>query len=280
MAELGKHCTLDVVSFADFGIYLDGGELGDILLPRKEVPDETLIGDRLEVFLYHDSQDRLIATRAKPLGEVGRFAFLRCQAVMEFGSFLDWGLPRGLFVPFREQKTRMVEGVPYVVRIYEDDLSHRVAGTTKFHRFLDPTPAAFSYNMEVELLILHRMELGYVAIVDDRYQGVIYHSEVFRDLRKGDRCKGYVKCVRDDGKLDLALQPQGYRAVDPASELILQHLRDHGGVMAFTDDSDPGAIYQAFGISKKQFKKALGLLLKKGSVAILPNKVTLLDAKA
>ncbi len=276
MAQLGRYSNLAVVSLAEFGAYLDAGELGKVLLPAKWVPRGTEIGHRIEVFLYHDSDDRLVATTSTPAGEVGDFVLLKCKATTEVGSFMEWGLARDLFVPFREQKVRLVEGEHYVVRIYLDPVSDRLAGSTKLHPFYDKTPEAFSVGQEVDLLVLYRMDLGYVAVVDQRYQGILYHSEVFTNLRKGHRCKGYVKAIRDDGKLDLSLQPTGVQAIDVAAERIEAYLREHGGSMPFTDSSDPGAIYQAFGMSKKQFKKGLGTLLKKRIISISHVKTTLL----
>jgi len=276
LAQIGRYNTLTVASIADFGVYLDGDELGTILLPGKWVPRGTEIGHKIEVFLYHDSEDRLIATTSYPAGEVGDFVLLKCKATNDVGSFMEWGLARDLFVPFREQKVRLVEGEHYVVRIYLDPLSDRLAASTKLHQFYDKTPAAFTPNQEVNLLILYRMDLGYVAVVDQRYQGILYHNEVFTSLRKGHRCKGHVKAIREDGKLDLSLQPQGVQAIDTAAEQIEKYLVEHGGSMPYTDSTDPVAIYQVFGMSKKQFKKGLGTLLKKRRVSISHVKVTLL----
>ena len=279
LVQVGKIHTLKVVSLAEFGVYLDGEDLGKILLPGNSVPRGTEIGHSIKVFIHWDSEDRIIATTSMPRGEVGDFSFLRCAATTDVGAFMDWGISRGLFVAFREQKLRMVEGEHYVVRIYEDPVSGRLAGSTKLHQFYDKTPEAFEYNQPVELLILYRMDLGYVALIDQRYQGVLYHNEVFQPLRKGDRVKGFIKNIRDDGKVDLSLQPQGFQASDDASERIAKYLADHGGSMMITDSSSPGVIYDAFGMSKKLFKKALGALMKNGRVTISHVKVTLTTPK-
>lgn len=279
MAQVGKYNILQVVSITEFGVYLDGHEQGKILLPGKSVPRGTEIGHQIEVFIYHDSEDRIIATTSHPAGEVGDFVVLKCKATNEVGSFMEWGLARDLFVPFREQKVKLVEGEHYVVRIYLDPLSDRLAGSTKLHQFFDKTPEAFAYNQEVDLLILYRMDLGYVAVIDQRYQGIVYHSEVFKDLRKGDRRKGYIKNIRDDDKVDLSLQPQGFLATDAGTDVIAKYLAEHGGSMTITDNSSPGDIYQAFGMSKKLFKKALGALLRKGRISMTHTKVTLLTPK-
>jgi hypothetical protein len=275
LAQVGKIQTLKVVSLTEFGVYLDGGEHGRILLPGNVTPRGTEIGHSIEVFVYWDSEDRIIATSTMPYGEVGDFALLRCAATNEVGSFMDWGIARDLFVPYREQKVRLVPGQDYVVRIYLDEVSDRLVGSTKLHQFYDKTPDAFQFNQRVDLLILYRIELGYAALIDRRYQGMLYHSEVFQPLRKGDRCQGYIKNIRDDGKVDLSLRPQGYQASDDATEQIAKYLADHGGSMPITDGSSPEVIYATFGMSKKLFKKALGALLKQERITISHVKVTL-----
>ncbi|MEN9307362.1 MAG: hypothetical protein RL173_1294, partial [Fibrobacterota bacterium] len=214
-----------------------------------------------------------------PKAQVGEFALLRCAATNEVGSFMDWGIAKDLFVPFREQKIRLEEGEHYIVRVYEDPVSDRLVGSTKLHQFYDKTPDAFEYNQEVDLLILYRIDLGYVALIDQRYQGMLYHGEVFKTLRKGDRVKGFIKNIRDDGKVDLSLQPQGFLASDSASEQIAQYLSEHGGSMSITDNSSPDEISRTFGMSKKLFKKALGALMRQGRVSISHVKVTLLTPK-
>jgi len=279
LVPIGRYSTLTVVSITDFGVYLDGQEHGKILLPGNSVPRGTEIGHELEVFVYFDSEERIIATTSHPRGEVGDFVLLRCTATTEVGSFVDWGLARELFVPFREQKVRLVPGEWYVVRIYVDDRTGRLAGSTKLQQFLDKSPDAFEPNQEVSLLILYRMDLGYVALIDQRYQGMLYHTDVFRPLRKGDRCRGWIRNIRDDGKIDLALQPRGVLAIDEGAEQILTYLREHGGSMELTDQSPPEDIRDAFGMSKKQFKRALGSLFRQEKITMSWAKVTLLPPK-
>ncbi|MEK7394868.1 MAG: S1-like domain-containing RNA-binding protein [Fibrobacterota bacterium] len=279
MIQVGKVHTLAVISIAEFGVYLEGEEHGKILLPGNVVPRGTEIGHKIKVFVYWDSEDRIIATTSTPKAQVGEFALLRCAATNEVGSFMDWGIAKDLFVPFREQKIRLEEGEHYIVRVYEDPVSDRLVGSTKLHQFYDKTPDAFEYNQEVDLLILYRIDLGYVALIDQRYQGMLYHGEVFKTLRKGDRVKGFIKNIRDDGKVDLSLQPQGFQASDSASEQIAQYLSEHGGSMSITDNSSPDEISRTFGMSKKLFKKALGALMRQGRVSISHVKVTLLTLK-
>lgn len=280
MAQVGKIQTLKVVSLTEFGVYLDGGEHGKILLPGNVTPRGTEIGHSIEVFIYWDSEDRIIATTTMPYGEVGDFVLLRCAATNEVGSFMDWGIAKDLFVPFREQKVRMVPEHLYVVRIYEDQLSDRLVGSTKLHQFYDKTPAAFEYNQQVNLMILYKLDLGYAALIDERYPGMLYQNEVFQELRRGEKRQGWIKNIRDDGKVDLSLRPQGFQASDDATDQIAKYLADHGGSMTITDTSSPEVIYDTFGMSKKLFKKALGALLKQERITISHVKVTLVPPKA
>ncbi|MBK9578935.1 MAG: GntR family transcriptional regulator [Fibrobacterota bacterium] len=279
MVPIGRYSTLKVVSISEFGAFLDGEEHGKILLPNNSTPRGTEIGHAIEVFIYFDSDERIIATTSHPRGEVGDFVLLKCNATNEVGSFMDWGLAKDLFVPFREQKVRLIEGEYYVVRIYEDPITDRLVGSTKLHQFYDKTPDAFEYNQEVNLLILYKMDLGYAALINQRYQGILYQNEVFRPLRRGDRCKGWIKNIRDDGKVDLALSPQGVKAIDTGAEQILAYLASHGGSMNITDESSPADIYAALGMSKKQFKKALGSLFRQEKISMSYAKVTLLPPK-
>lgn len=277
MAQVGRIQTLKVVSLTEFGVYLDGGQHGKILLPGNVTPRGTEIGHSIEVFVYWDSEDRIIATTTLPYGEVGDFVLLQCAATNEVGSFMDWGIAKDLFVPFREQKVRLEPDKHYIVHIYEDQASDRLVGSTKLHQFYDKTPDAFEFNQKVSLLILYKIDLGYAALIDQRYPGMLYHNEVFRELRRGETCEGYIKNIRADGKVDLSLQPQGYQASDNATEQIAKYLADHGGSMNLTDGSSPEVIYQTFGMSKKLFKKALGALLKQERITISHVKVTLVD---
>lgn len=280
LAQVGKIQTLKVVSLTEFGVYLDGGEHGKILLPGNVTPRGTEIGHSIEVFIYWDSEERIIATTIMPYGEVGDFVLLRCAATNEVGSFMDWGIAKDLFVPFREQKVRLEPDKHYVVRIYEDQASDRLVGSTKLHQFYDKTPAAFEYNQQVNLMILYKLDLGYAALIDERYPGMLYQNEVFQELRRGEKCQGWIKNIREDGKVDLSLRPQGFQASDDATDQIAKYLADQGGSMTITDGSSPELIYQTFGMSKKLFKKALGALLKQERITISHVKVSLTPPKA
>lgn len=275
MAEIGKFNTLRVKKVVPFGVYLDGGELGEILMPKKYVPDNCEVDGTVEVFVYLDSEDRPIATTEKPYVTVGEFAFLPVVSVSSVGTFLDWGLAKDLFVPFREQKLRMVEGKKYVVFVYFDDQSKRIVASAKIEKFLDNTIPDYTIDQEVELIVINETDLGFSVIVDQRHSGVLYHNEVFQPLRKGDRVTGYIKKVRDDEKIDVILQKPGYEKVDTISQTIIDKLKQTGGFLAVTDKSDPDEIYALFRISKKTFKKAIGGLYKDRTISIEGNGIRL-----
>jgi len=277
VAELGKSDTLKVVKIVDFGVYLDGGLLGEILLPRKYVPENCPIGRPIEVFIYHDSQDRMIATTQKPLAQVGQAALLKVKAATEIGAFLDWGLPRDLFIPFREQKQRMDSGKSYIVFVYLDEKSQRVVASSKLDKFIHQQPVSFGEAEMVKLLIYDRTEMGYKAIVNGTHWGMLYENEVFRELRRGQQIDGYIKKIRDDDKIDLCLQRPGYAEIPDFAELIIKQLREHNGFLALTDKSSPEKIYNIFGISKKTYKKALGALYKRKLIEIRSNGIRITD---
>jgi len=262
MAEIGKLNTLRVVKEVDFGMYLDGGEHGEILLPKRYVPENTKPEDILEVFIYLDSEDRIIATTETPYIKLGEFACLKAVAVSSMGAFLDWGLMKDLFVPFREQKLKMEEGRWYIVTVYLDPETKRLVASAKIEKFLDNLPPDYEPGQEVDLLIAGETDLGFNAIINNRHLGVIYKNEIFQPLRKGERVKGFIKKIREDEKIDLLLQKAGYAKVDDISMRIVEVLKKHNGFLPVTDKSDPDTIYELFGVSKKTYKKAIGSLFK------------------
>ncbi|NOY95558.1 MAG: GntR family transcriptional regulator [Chlorobi bacterium] len=268
MAEIGKINNLEIVKEVDFGVYLDGEEDGEILLPKRYVPEGAGIGDVLEVFIYLDSEDRIIATTEKPLATVGEFAFLEVVAVTPFGAFLNWGLPKDLLVPFREQWQKMEVGRSFVVYIYLDHESKRIVASSKVEKFLDNLPVEFEVGEEVDLMIFGETELGYKAIVDDISTGILYKNEVFQTVKTGQLLKGYVKKIRDDEKIDLSLQKPTVGRFDEFTEKVLSFLKENDGSMPLTDKSPPELIYEMFGMSKKNFKKAIGALYKKRMIVI------------
>ncbi|MCF0159566.1 MAG: GntR family transcriptional regulator, partial [Bacteroidaceae bacterium] len=248
MIQLGKMNRMTVVKTVDFGVYLDGGEeAGEILLPSRYVPKGCRPGDEVDVFLYLDQEERLIATTLTPKAQVGDFAYLKVNWVNQFGAFLDWGLMKDLFVPFREQKMRMQQDRSYIVYVYIDEESYRIVGTAKVDRYLkNPDPDVYQKGDEVHLLIQQKTDLGFKAIVDNQYTGLLYDNEVFRPLHTGDELKGYIKQVREDGKIDLELQSQHGRAstLDFAQQL-LDYLHQHDGHTPLNDKSESAEIYAA-----------------------------------
>ena len=262
MAIPGKYNTLSILKIVDFGVYLDGGELGEILLPMKWVPDNCKPDDEIEVFLYFDSEDRIIATTMKPYAEVGDFALLKAKAVNEIGAFMDWGLEKDLLVPYREQNAKMVEGRSYLVYIYTDPQGGRIAASARLERFLSEEPPTYQPWEEVDLILWRTTDIGYVSIVNNQHEGLIYASEVYKDLERGQTIKGYVMKVREDGKIDLTLQKPGYGKIDSFSERILELLKENDGFLALNDKSPAEDIYDQCEMSKKNFKKSIGALYK------------------
>ena len=267
MIKIGEKNSLKIVKELDFGIYLDGEEMGEILLPQRYVPETYEIGDMLEVFIYLDSEDRIIATTETPYAGAGDFAFLKVADVNEVGAFLDWGLAKDLFVPFREQKKKMVKGESYVVFIYVDN-SNRIAASSNLDRFADAESSCFEDNQEVDLLICEQTELGYKAVINNSHLGVLYSNEIFRKIDMGLKIKGFIKKIRDDGKIDLCLERPGPAKVNNLSRDIFELLAREGGFLSVTDKSPPEEIYSLFGVSKKTYKKALGSLYKKRMITI------------
>ncbi len=266
--QIGKLNHLEIVKEVDFGLYLEGGEeFGEILLPRRYMPKTFAIGDRLSVFLYCDSEDRLIATTEKPLAMVGDFAALKVVSVNSFGAFLDWGLSKDLFLPRGEQTRELKAGSNCVVRVFRDDTG-RIAASTKLDRFLNQTPPNYHPGLAVFLLIVHQTDLGYTAIINKSHLGMLFKDEVFEPLKPGMQKTGFIKKVREDGKIDLSLYKLGYEKVGDILDLVMDQLKAEGGFLPLTDKTSPEVIYKRFGISKKVYKKAIGSLYKQRLVVI------------
>jgi len=268
MLEIGRLNNLRVVKKVDFGVYLDGEEFGEILLPKKYVPKDCLLDSIIEVFIYLDSEDRIIATTQKPYAMVGEFAELKVVSVSAVGAFLDWGLQKDLLVPFREQKQKLIKGKSYVVYVYFDEKSERIAASTKLNKYLGKSPIDFQPREEVDLLIYDETEIGYNAIINNTHMGLIYKNDIFQTLETGQKIKGYIKNIREDDKIDLLLQKPGYGKVDDLSQKILELIKQHDGFVSVTDKSPPEIIYKIFGVSKKTYKKAIGALFKKRLITI------------
>lgn len=269
--QIGRTCQLKVNRQVEFGFYLDGGEqYGEVLLPNGEIrPDiDVHIGEPLEVFLYLDTQERIVATTHMPLAQVGDYAYLEVAWVNNFGAFLHWGPLKDLFVPFREQKMKMMKGHSYIVHVHLDPETYRIMASAKVEHFLSQDFPPYRTGDQVELLIWQKTDLGLKAIVDGRYGGLLYDTQMFRTLHTGDRVKGYISQVRPDGKLDLSLQCPGQRGVEDFSAQLLRHLQMNGGQTPLGDKSPAEEIYALFGVSKKVFKKAVGDLYRQRLIEI------------
>ncbi len=277
MVKIGKVCTLEVVKFTESGAYLDGGPYGEILLPNRYVPKTLKEEDEIDVFISFDSEDRILATTDCPTVMVGEFGYLKCVALTAFGAFLDWGLPKDLFVPFREQTMKMEAGKSYLVGVYVDQKTGRIAASAKYNRLLNKTEANYTVGQEVDLLIANQTDLGFNAIIEGQHLGVVYANEIFKPIHTGDKVKGYIKKLREDGKIDLALEVQGYEKVDPVSTEILDKLKANSGYLPFSDKTDPELIKAKLGISKKTFKKAIGALYKNKQILLEEEGIRLVD---
>lgn len=269
MAKIGERASLTILREQPFGLFLDAGdELGEVLLPRREMPVKWTIGGEVDVFLYHDSEDRPVATLKWPKVMPGEFAYLECLAITNVGAFLDWGLPKDLLLPFREQKERLEVGKSYVVHVHVDEASGRIVASRRLTRELSTERPKYAEGQEVALLLYGKTELGYKAIVDGRYNGVLFANEVFRRLRAGEKTQGYVVQVRTDGKIDLSLYPPGRARIDDLETRIEEELKQRGGFWALSDASPAAEIHKALGVSKKAFKQATGALFRKRRITI------------
>ena len=279
MVEIGKYNTLKIVKDLDFGVYLDGGDDLEILLPARYVPRNVKPGDEVEVFIYHDNEGRIIATTAKPLAIVGEFQWMECKSVNDMGAFLEWGLMKDLLVPFREQKMPMREGKWYLVYVHLDHVTERIVASARVDKFLDNVPPVYEFNQEVDLLVADETEIGYKVIINNLHWGLIYHNEIYRRLERGEHLKGYIKEVREDEKIDVSLTRLGYEKVEGIAGIILDALKVQKGFLAVHDKSPADEIYSLFGCSKKSFKQAVGALYKKKLISIEPAGIRLIETE-
>lgn len=262
MLHLGVFNELTILRFTSVGAYLGDDEDNDVLLPTKYIPQGSEIGDQISVFLYLDSEDRIIATTLKPLLELHEFGLLRVNQVSHFGAFLEWGIEKDLFVPFKEQHLKMEEGKSYIVYLYLDEATNRLVASSRIKRFLEFEVVIVNEGDEVDLLIHSTTELGKNVIVNDTYSGLIYKNDIVRPLRFGEKCKGFVTKVRPDGKLDIALEKPGFEKLELNSQRLLDIIKSNNGKLFLTDKSDPDRIREEVGMSKKTFKAAVGILYK------------------
>ena len=274
MINIGEYNELEVVKQMDFGIYLREGDV-EILMPTKWVPKGTKIGDTLTVFIFRDSDDRLIATTVDPYVTANTFAFLEVKQVNNIGAFLDWGMDKDLLVPFREQPMRMEPGKNYVVFVYVDEITNRLVASAKLNKYIERENISIQESDIVDLLIYSETDLGFNAIINNKYSGLIYKNEIYEAIRVGDKIQGFVKRVREDNKIDISLQKSGYELVDDVKWRILKLMKEENGFLLLNDNSSPEDIKAKLQISKKAFKKAVGALYKERLVKLTDKGVEL-----
>ncbi|MEZ8823753.1 S1-like domain-containing RNA-binding protein [Vibrio sp. 10N.261.55.A7] len=269
MVNVGQVNKLEVIRKADFGVFLDAGDYGSTLLPNKHAPEGVEVGQTVDVFLYFDSENQLAATTETPVAQVGEWGLMEVVGVNSTGAFVNWGVTaKDLLVPYSEQRGTLREGSNILVYVYSDKASGRIVGTTKFNKLLDKTPANYTVNQQVSLIIAERSDLGYKAIVNGEHWGMIFPSDVFGKLFIGKQLKGYIKSIRDDGKINLSLQKIGVAKMDELSTKVMDLLEKKGGFLPLNDKSSPDAIFTTFRTSKGTFKKTIGGLYKQGKITI------------
>jgi hypothetical protein len=277
MAEVGRYHTLRVVKKVDFGVYLDNGNGEEILLPKRFVPKDLEEGNNIEVFLYHDSENRIIATTQKPKGIVGDIVMLQCLSTTKQGAFLDWGLMKDIFVPLSQQESKMQESGHYLVMIYIDEQTGRIAATERIRRFIGNDDIIVKEGDAVNILVYRKTEIGYEVIINNLNIGLLHYNEVFRELEIGDKTKGFIKKIREDRKIDVALGEKGYNKIEGETDKILRLLQENDGYLPYHDKSNPEEIYEFFGMSKKTFKMATGALYKQRKIELTQTGIKLLD---
>lgn len=279
MLYVGKYNHLQIIKEVDFGYYLDSEDekWGEVLLPFNSAPKDCAVNDWLDVFIYFDSDDRIIATSHRPHAVVGEFNLLRVASVEKVGAFMDWGLSKDLLAPFGEQKVRMQPGRSYVVWVFCDEGSGRIVASSRLQNFVNLDIADYEVGQKVELIITKETELGFKAIINSAHWGFLFHSEIYTKLKVGKKLVGYVKNVRPDGKIDLTLTPAGYEKVGRIAEDILAKLRTKGGFLPITATTPSEEIQKQFGISKKNYKKAVGALYKQRLITVEPEGIRLAD---
>lgn len=276
MIKIGEYNQLDIIRETPQGLYLADQEGNEILLPNKYVPEAFQIWDTLDVFVYLDHEERPVATTLKPYIQLNEFAYLRCKVVNEIGAFMDWGLEKQLFVPFKEQARPMKEGNGYIVYMYMDDQTNRLVGSSKTRKYLSNVNVTVNQYDKVNILVTHLTEKGANVIINQKHEGLIYIENIFEDIRTGDTMEAYIKKVRDDEKIDVVIQPEGYKSIEPNAEFIYEELKAAGGFLPLHDKSSPEEIKNHLGLSKKLFKKAIGALYRDKIIAIKEDGIELL----
>lgn len=276
MIEAGHYYTLKVVKKVDFGMYLDANGT-EILLPKRFVPTGLTEGDEVKVFVYHDNEDRLIATTQQPYATVGEMALMKCVGKTSHGAFLEWGIMKDVFVPLSNMKARMQEGGSYIVYLYIDEMTGRVTATEKIERHLSNDTLTVQENDTVDLIAWLQTDIGYKMIINNRHTGVLHFSDVFRDLQYGEKLQGYIKKIREENKIDIGIGEKGYKRVDTETQRILDLLKENDGYLPYNDKSSPEDIYAFFGISKKTFKMTVGALYKDRKIELTQTGIKLLE---
>lgn len=276
MAYIGRFNRLTVNKIVAHGVYLDAAWMGTVLLPKSQVPEDCEVGDSIGVFIYLDSEDRFIATTAKPLAQVGEVACLKVVQVNRVGAFLDWGLPKDLLVPFNQQQPAMEVGRSYLVYVHVDEEGNRILGSALLNKFIEKEPQGYKVGQQVALAVSEKTDLGYACVMDNKYWGLLFYSDVVKPLRIGQSIKGYVKRLREDGKVDLSLQAPGFAKVDDLTKRVLRALNDNDGYIPLSDKSPPEAIAEAFGVSKKSYKMTIGNMYKNKLIKIESKGIRLL----
>ena len=279
MANIGCINTLKITELDHYGASLDAGELGEIILLNRNLPENAKVGDLLDVFVYHDSKDRLAATTQKPKVQVDEAAFLNVLQVNNVGAFLDWGLPKDLLVPYNQQQISMIADTSYVVFVYLDEDTGRVVASSKLNKHIHQGANVYKKGQAVDLLITDITDIGYSAIINNQHWGVLYFNDVVRKIKVGQRFNGFIKQIRDDEKINLSLEAIGYEKVDSLSVKILRELEHNDGFIPLSDKSAPELIYQRFSVSKKSFKMTIGTLYKKRLITIAREGITLVGKK-
>ena len=276
MIHIGEYNTLEILREAEQGLYIADTEGNEVLLPNRYVPETFKIWDKIEVFVYLDNEERLVAVTDRPHITLGEFAMLRCNQVTDHGAFMDWGMVKELFCPFKEQAFKMKAGGWYLVYCYLDEKTGRLAASSKTNHFLDNKDLTVIQFEEVDVIISHPSEIGMNVIVNNKHSGLIFQDDIYKELSVGDRMKGVIKKIRPDNKLDITLEKLGYRKIEPNADNIMYTLEDNGGYLKLTDKSDPEAIKDALQMSKKTFKKAIGTLYKQRLIEIKEDGIYLI----
>ncbi|MCP3697070.1 MAG: GntR family transcriptional regulator [Aliivibrio sp.] len=276
MIKIGQINKLEVTKIVDFGVFLDGDDYGSILLPSRFVPEGTEVGEALDVFIYLDSENEVVASTETPKAQVGQFGLMNVIGTNSIGAFVDWGIAKkDLLVPFSEQRGRLNEGQSILVYVYIDKASSRIVGTTRFNKWLDKTPANYEKGQQVDIIIAERTDLGYKAVVNGEHWGLIFHSDVFGKLFIGKQLKAFISDMREDGKISLSLQRPGVARMDDLSEKVLATLEKKDGFLPLNDKSSPDVIFAEFRTSKGTFKKTIGGLYKAGKIIITKEGISL-----